>query len=119
MNVVETLKALNFTAYRVDESPTNEQEYNDQVFILNDQTKPTWSEMQTKWSSISSVVLGAPVREQRNALLAASDWTQANDSPLTAEKKVEWATYRTSLRTLPTHENWPTLEDSDWPSQPS
>jgi len=116
MNVVETLKALNFTAYRVDESPTNEQQYNDQVFILNDQTKPTWNEIQTKWSSISSVVLGAPVREQRNALLAASDWTQANDSPLAAEKKVEWATYRTALRNLPTSEGWP---DVTFPTEPS
>jgi hypothetical protein len=58
-------------------------------------------------------------RHTRNQLLADSDWTQANDSPLSAEKKVEWATYRTLLRTLPTHENWPTLEDSDWPLQPS
>ena len=38
MNVVETLMALGITAYRVDESPTNEQEYNDQVFILNKQS---------------------------------------------------------------------------------
>ena len=58
-------------------------------------------------------------RITRNELLAASDWTQANDSPLAAEKKVEWASYRTLLRTLPTHENWPSLEDADWPTQPS
>jgi|TARA_R100001460_G_scaffold26413_1_gene53402 hypothetical protein len=118
MNVVESLTALGMTAYRVDGGPTNEQEYNDQVFILNDQTKPTWNEIQTKWSSISSVVLGAPVREQRNTLLADSDWTQANDSPLAAEKKVEWATYRTALRNLPDHSNWPNLEDDDWPTKP-
>tara|TARA_R100000900_G_scaffold111040_1_gene86672 strand:+ start:72 stop:431 length:360 start_codon:yes stop_codon:yes gene_type:complete len=119
MNVVESLMALGMTAYRVDESPVNEQQYNDQVFILNDQTKPTWNEIQTKWSSISSVVLGAPVREQRNALLAASDWTQANDSPLTDEAKASWVTYRTALRDLPSHSNWPNLEDSDWPTKPS
>lgn len=59
------------------------------------------------------------MREQRNDLLAASDWTQANDSPLAAEKKVEWASYRTLLRNLPQHENWPSLEDSDWPTKPS
>tara|TARA_R100001460_G_scaffold107103_1_gene155324 strand:+ start:732 stop:1082 length:351 start_codon:yes stop_codon:yes gene_type:complete len=116
MNVGETLMALGITAYRVDESPVNEQQYNDQVFILNDQTKPTWNEIQTKWSSISSVVLGAPVREQRNALLAASDWTQANDSPLAAEKKVEWASYRTALRNLPASSDWP---DVTFPTEPS
>lgn len=58
-------------------------------------------------------------RMKRNDLLATSDWTQMPDSPLTDETKTSWATYRTSLRTLPTHENWPTLEDSDWPSAPS
>tara|TARA_R100001463_G_scaffold110478_1_gene165237 strand:+ start:530 stop:829 length:300 start_codon:yes stop_codon:yes gene_type:complete len=61
----------------------------------------------------------AYVREQRNDLLAASDWTQANDSPLNDEKKTEWATYRTALRDLPSHSNWPSLEDSDWPTKPS
>jgi len=55
-------------------------------------------------------------REQRNALLAASDWTQANDSPLAAEKKVEWATYRTALRNLPTSEGWPSVT---FPTEPS
>jgi len=56
------------------------------------------------------------MREQRNALLAASDWTQANDSPLAAEKKVEWASYRTALRNLPTSEGWPSVT---FPTEPS
>ena len=55
-------------------------------------------------------------RSTRNTLLAASDWTQANDSPLTAEKKVEWATYRTALRNLPTSEGWPSVT---FPTEPS
>jgi len=55
-------------------------------------------------------------REQRNALLAASDWTQANDSPLAAEKKVEWASYRTALRNLPASEGWPSVT---FPTEPS
>ena len=58
-------------------------------------------------------------RMKRNELLAASDWTQMPDSPLTDEAKTSWSTYRTSLRTLPTHENWPSLEDADWPTKPS
>jgi len=58
-------------------------------------------------------------RYKRNLLLTESDWTQANDSPLNDEKKTEWATYRTSLRNLTSHSNWPRLEDSDWPTEPS
>jgi hypothetical protein len=52
----------------------------------------------------------------RNQLLAESDWTQVNDSPLDNATKVLWATYRSSLRSLPEHENWPNLEDADWPT---
>lgn len=58
-------------------------------------------------------------RAYRDQLLNQSDWTQVPDSPLTDEKKAEWATYRTSLRNLPDHENWPYLEDADWPTEPS
>ena len=39
-------------------------------------------------------------RDKRNYLLAICDWTQAADSPLTAEEKAEWATYRTTLRQI-------------------
>ena len=58
-------------------------------------------------------------RTKRNQLLADSDWTQMNDSPLTDEAKTAWATYRTALRDLTTHANWPNLTDSDWPTEPS
>ena len=30
-----------------------------------------------------------------------SDWTQGNDSPLSNDKKTEWAEYRTLLRDFP------------------
>lgn len=57
-------------------------------------------------------------REKRNTLLLESDWTQANDSPLSDADKQTWATYRTSLRDLTAHENWPHLQESDWPVKP-
>ena len=57
-------------------------------------------------------------RQERNALLASSDWTQMPDSALTDEVKASWVTYRTALRNLPNHSNWPSLEDSDWPTKP-
>jgi len=56
------------------------------------------------------------MREQRNDLLAASDWTQANDSPLANDKKIEWASYRTLLRDLPSSSDWP---DVTFPTEPS
>jgi hypothetical protein len=57
-------------------------------------------------------------RETRNQLLSDSDWTQMPDSPLTDEAKALWVTYRTALRNLPDHANWPDLADADWPTKP-
>ena len=41
------------------------------------------------------------VRNLRTYLLQNSDWTQLPDSPLTAEKRAEWAEYRQELRDMP------------------
>ena len=41
------------------------------------------------------------VRIERDGLLKDCGWTQMPDSPLTSSKKTEWATYRQSLRDLP------------------
>jgi hypothetical protein len=57
-------------------------------------------------------------RKKRNDLLADSDWTQMNDSPLTNENKTSWATYRQELRDISDLDAWPNLADEDWPVQP-
>jgi len=41
---------------------------------------------------------------KRLALLEGTDWTQLPDSPLTEEKKAEWAAFRQGLRDMP--EKW-------------
>jgi len=75
-----------------------------------------WAEMSTKPLEAR---IGA-VRVERNNLLSQSDWTQTADSPLTPEKKTEWATYRQQLRDLPS--TLTTQEDINnlvYPSQPT
>jgi len=57
-------------------------------------------------------------RTKRNKLLADTDWTQMNDSPLTNEAKTAWATYRQELRDLTDLDAWPNLADEDWPVEP-
>ena len=57
-------------------------------------------------------------RITRNQLLAESDWTQFNDSPLTGELKTSWATYRQELRDMPNLDAWPNIADDDWPTKP-
>jgi hypothetical protein len=55
----------------------------------------------------------AQVRSERNALLAASDWTQLADS--TADKAA-WATYRQALRDVTGQQGFPwTIQ---WPEMP-
>jgi hypothetical protein len=57
-------------------------------------------------------------RTTRDKLLADTDWTQMNDSPLTNEDKTAWATYRQELRDLTDLDAWPNLADEDWPVEP-
>ena len=57
-------------------------------------------------------------RVTRNKLLADTDWTQMNDSPLSNEDKTSWATYRQELRDLSDLDAWPNLADDDWPVEP-
>ena len=53
-------------------------------------------------------------RGTRNAKLAETDWTAMSDVTMADNMK----TYRQALRDLPTHKNWPNLEDADWPTKP-
>lgn len=58
----------------------------------------------------------ATLRVMRNTRLQECDWTQAEDMP--SSIKAPYASYREALRNLPTHSNWPILNDSDWPAKP-
>lgn len=49
-------------------------------------------------------------RTLRNNMLAASDWTQANDAPFTDAQKYAWADYRQQLRDAPEQPNWPDVQ---------
>ena len=53
------------------------------------------------------------VRQQRNTLLAESDWTQVADAPV---DKTVWAIYRQELRDVTNQEGFPF--DIVWPSTP-
>ena len=57
------------------------------------------------------------MRDERDKLLAESDWTQFADSPLSDSKKAEWATYRQALRDAPA--TWTPADTVNFPAQPS
>lgn len=59
----------------------------------------------------------AKVREERDALLTDSDWTQMNDSPLDTTARTSWATYRQELRDISTQSGFP--YSVTYPEKPS
>ena len=58
----------------------------------------------------------ASVREERDRLLAESDWTQLPDAPITASMKTAWATYRQNLRDITAQQGFP--DNVVWPVAP-
>lgn len=57
------------------------------------------------------------MRWHRDGFLSSCDWTQANDSPLTAEQKYVWAEYRQQLRDFPS--TWTPAPTADFPDPPA
>ena len=57
------------------------------------------------------------IRQERDNLLAACDWTQTMDAPLTDGQRSMWKIYRQVLRDLP--EAYSTPADVMWPEQPA
>jgi len=65
------------------------------------------------------VPVKAMVRDRRNKMMKACDWTQGADSPLSDSKKAEWQTYRQALRDITdTYPNPTALDDVTWPTTP-
>lgn len=60
--------------------------------------------------------LADAARSQRDALLAACDWTQTIDSPLSDFGRTAWAQYRRLLRDVPQQPGFPA--SIQWPLSP-
>lgn len=58
----------------------------------------------------------AYMRDVRDLAMAATDWTQAADSPLTETQRAAWAAYRQALRDLPA--NYSGEGPIPWPVAP-
>ena len=56
------------------------------------------------------------LRDERDARLRDSDWTQIPDAPLSTEQKVTWAKYRQALRDVPENTDNPLAPV--WPVAP-
>ncbi len=81
-----------------------------QTHFVGDDTAKNKRILDAEWTRI---------RAGRDRLLTESDWTQANDTPLTDANVAKWKTYRTSLRDLPSDQSSKTkYSDITWPTKP-
>ena len=92
----------------------NELEWLDSI-----QTEPTEEEIQVKIAELTAAEPLRLLREQRNQLLAQSDWMANSDVTMSEE----WRVYRQALRDLPNTQT-PSLDENGqltnitWPEKP-
>ena len=82
--------------------------------MFTDNDEETAAEQETAYRARIDEEAAERVRIERNQKLTSSDWTQLADN--TADTSA-WATYRQSLRDLPTTEGFP--HNITWPQEPS
>ena len=75
----------------------------------------TKAEQEAAYQATLDANTAAGHRTTRDAKLAETDFYALSDVTMSSAM----TTYRQALRDLPTHDNWPNLEDADWPTQPS
>ena len=99
-------------------------EYSGLDWLDSSQTKPTESEINAEITRLNNAEPMRLLRVERDARLAACDWTQSRD--VTLSNDADWKTYRQSLRDLPASAS-PSLDSNydldlssvTWPTEPS
>jgi hypothetical protein len=122
-------KALSELAPNASWCMDGEQTYNNLQWNSSDITKPTETEVNNKIAAIEAAFPLKYLREERDAMLVESDWTQGADVPVGI--KTTYQTYRQELRDLPSKYPNPTfngtanvaskhlrLTDVVWPTKP-
>ena len=88
--------------------------------------QPTQEELDTKLKELKENQPYKLLREERNRLIAETDWTQLKDITLDSIREKNWKEYRQALRDLPAKSN-PKLNEYgrldmksvSWPDKPS
>ena len=101
----------------------NGTDYSGLTWVSSD-TKPTESEVDAELTRLTNAEPMRLLREERDRLLTACDWTQSRDVTLSNDD--DWKTYRQALRDLPGSAT-PTVDSNGdlnmssvtWPTEPS
>ena len=100
--------------------------YSDIEWLDKSQTIPTEEELNNKIAELQAEEPFRLLREERNRLIAETDWTQLKDVDLDIIRERNWKNYRQALRDLPAKSN-PKLNSIGeldmssvtWPTKPS
>ena len=114
--------AATTTAYQVSVRDGVEQDSNGnwvekyvaRDMFADDAELGTKAEQEAAYQATLDANTAAGHRATRDMKLAETDFYALSDVTMSSEM----TTYRQALRDSPTHENWPNLEDSDWPTKP-
>jgi len=104
----------------------NGNNYSDLEWLDKTQTKPTEDEINAKITELEVAEPFRLLREERNKLIAETDWTQLKDISLDSIREKNWKEYRQALRDLP-NGSTPKLDSRGqldmssvtWPDKPS
>ena len=125
-NVAKSLSELGITEWVLRGEPTTEAEFN-QMFrkvtgadangsAIESSTPSdfgvTWSQVSAKKTELVNAEPMRLLREERNRLIAATDWWAGSDHTMTAAQ----TTYRQALRDIT--DNATSLDDVTWPTKP-
>lgn len=78
------------------------------------ETTTTKAEHETAYQATLDANAAEANRKTRDDLIAATDFYALTDVTMGASM----TTYRQALRDITTHDNWPNLEEDDWPTKP-
>ena len=100
--------------------------YSDIEWLDKSQTIPTEEELNNKIAELKAEEPFKLLRQERNRLIAETDWTQLKDVDLDIIRERNWNNYRQALRDLPAKSN-PKLNSMGeldmssvtWPTKPT
>ena len=86
---------------------------NGQLFQFTAEQETARDAEEQAWADGADTRAAVQVREERDALLAATDWMGNSDVTMSDA----WTTYRTALRNVPAQGGFP--NSITWPTKPS
>ena len=86
----------------------------DGLTMFDGSEPPTQADIEAAWPAVEAARWTATMRDERDRLLAASDWAMTSDAPT---DKQAWADYRQALRDFPA--TWTPGPVADFPDPPA